>query len=126
MESLARGQLMFALSAAFCVYLLITPALQLWRTRRSTYEDLDPCAMTKVEDIQDRCDALATRHGLSRREHEILRYLSQGYNAPYIASALVISESTVRSHTKNIYHKLGVSSRMELLEMAQKGSISNA
>lgn len=114
-----RGNILSAISTAYFIYLLVTPALQLWRTRRASREDSEIGGQQgdrQNESLVQDCDALAAAYGLSRREHEILDYLSRGYNSPYIAKALVISESTVRSHIKSIYQKTGVSSRMNLLE----------
>jgi LuxR family transcriptional regulator, maltose regulon positive regulatory protein len=48
---------------------------------------------------------------LSERELEVLRLLGTDLDGPGIARQLVIGLSTVRSHTKSIYAKLGVSSR---------------
>jgi LuxR family maltose regulon positive regulatory protein len=48
---------------------------------------------------------------LSARELEVLRLLATDLDGPGIARQLVISLSTIRSHTKAIYAKLGVSSR---------------
>jgi LuxR family maltose regulon positive regulatory protein len=48
---------------------------------------------------------------LSPRELEILRLLASDLDGPGIARHLVVSLNTVRTHTKNIYAKLGVNSR---------------
>jgi LuxR family maltose regulon positive regulatory protein len=48
---------------------------------------------------------------LSARELEVLRLLATDLDGPAIARELVVSVSTIRSHTKAIYGKLGVSSR---------------
>jgi ATP/maltotriose-dependent transcriptional regulator MalT len=48
---------------------------------------------------------------LSDRELEVLRLLTTDLSGPEIAAHLVVSLHTVRTHTKNIYAKLGVSSR---------------
>ena len=50
---------------------------------------------------------------LSKREEEILELLSKGYRYKEIADSLNISFDTVRSHLRNIYEKLHVSSRTE-------------
>lgn len=51
------------------------------------------------------------RHGLTKRELQILRVLATGKSNREIAAALVISDHTVRRHIQNIFAKLGVSSR---------------
>jgi DNA-binding CsgD family transcriptional regulator len=52
---------------------------------------------------------------LTPRESEILSYLARGHSSVYVAKTLMISESTVYTHVRNMYRKLGVSSREELL-----------
>jgi DNA-binding CsgD family transcriptional regulator len=49
--------------------------------------------------------------GLSARELEVLRLVAAGKSNREIASALVISEHTVRRHLQNLFAKIGVSSR---------------
>ena len=48
---------------------------------------------------------------LSGRERDVLRLLASDLDGPAIARELVVSLNTVRTHTKNIYTKLGVNSR---------------
>jgi DNA-binding CsgD family transcriptional regulator len=48
--------------------------------------------------------------GLTPREREILDHLSRGARPKMVARALDLSYETVRTHVKNIYKKLGVSS----------------
>lgn len=50
---------------------------------------------------------------LSKREEEILNLLVKGHRYKEISDALGISFDTVRSHLRNIYEKLHVSSRTE-------------
>ena len=50
---------------------------------------------------------------LSKREQEILNLLAKGYRYKEISDTLGISFDTVRSHLRNIYEKLHVSSRTE-------------
>jgi DNA-binding NarL/FixJ family response regulator len=51
---------------------------------------------------------------LTRREAEVLPLLQQGRSNAQIALALQVGVETVRTHARNIYRKLGVSSRREL------------
>jgi DNA-binding CsgD family transcriptional regulator len=56
----------------------------------------------------------STAHGLTRREAEIVNFAVQGYSMLSIACQLNIAESTVATHLKRVYRKLGVRSRAEL------------
>jgi LuxR family maltose regulon positive regulatory protein len=55
---------------------------------------------------------------LSRRELDVLRLLGSDLGGPEIARALVVSLNTVRTHTKNIYAKLGVTNRRAAVRRA--------
>lgn len=58
---------------------------------------------------------MAQSNQLSSREQEVVKLLLEGKSNKLIASALGISSSTVEFHLKNIYAKVQVSSRMELV-----------
>jgi DNA-binding CsgD family transcriptional regulator len=53
--------------------------------------------------------------GLSQRETEVLFWVMQGKENKAIATQLSVSQSTVRKHLENIYHKLGVQNRTEAI-----------
>jgi len=55
--------------------------------------------------------------GLSTRQWEILGLLLQGQRVPTIASALFLSQSTVRNHLTAIFRKFGVHSQAELIAL---------
>jgi LuxR family transcriptional regulator, maltose regulon positive regulatory protein len=55
---------------------------------------------------------------LSRRELDVLRLLATDLSGPDIAAELVVSLNTVRTHTKNIFGKLGVNSRRAAVRRA--------
>ena len=57
---------------------------------------------------------------LSGRERDVLRLLGTDLNGPEMARELVVSLNTVRTHTKNIYMKLGVNSRRAALRRARE------
>jgi LuxR family maltose regulon positive regulatory protein len=57
---------------------------------------------------------------LSEREIEVLQLLARGMSNPEIAHALFIAVSTVRSHCKSIYAKLGVHKRWDAVQRAQE------
>jgi LuxR family maltose regulon positive regulatory protein len=55
---------------------------------------------------------------LSERELNVLRLLGTDLDGPNIARQLVVSLNTVRTHTKNIYAKLGVNNRRAAVRRA--------
>lgn len=57
---------------------------------------------------------------LTKREVEILEKLSSGLNYNQIAEQLFISAKTARKHIENIYLKLQVHSKLEMVQLAQK------
>ena len=57
---------------------------------------------------------------LSERELEVLRLLGGDLGGPEIARQLSVSLNTVRTHTKNIYAKLGVTSRRAAVRQARE------
>ena len=60
---------------------------------------------------------LARHYKLTPKETEILELLAKGRNGAYIRDKLGISEHTVKFHLRNIYGKLGVKNRQELLRL---------
>lgn len=63
---------------------------------------------------------LAKQYGLTNREAEILIYLARGRTNTYIAEELVIAPTTVRGHIRNIYSKLNVHKRQELIDLFEQ------
>ncbi|EAR24752.1 putative LuxR-family transcriptional regulator [marine actinobacterium PHSC20C1] len=57
---------------------------------------------------------------LSDRERAIARELVRGSSSAQIAESLYISVNTVKSHLKNIYRKLGVTSRAEAIHKSRE------
>lgn len=55
---------------------------------------------------------------LTRREREVARLAAEGYSAKEMAERLFIGERTVETHLANVYAKLGVASKVELIRMA--------
>jgi DNA-binding NarL/FixJ family response regulator len=61
---------------------------------------------------------------LTAREAEVLELLQDGATNAQIAHQLSIGIETVRTHARNIYRKLGISSRRELPRLARRDSIA--
>ena len=57
---------------------------------------------------------------LTEREHEVLHLVANAMTNKQVASALYISEQTVKNHLKNIMHKLHARNRVELTLHAKR------
>ncbi|MGH9226916.1 MAG: response regulator transcription factor [Acidimicrobiales bacterium] len=57
---------------------------------------------------------------LSERELGVLRLLRTELSGPDIARELTVSLNTLRTHTKNVYTKLGVNSRRAAVLRAEE------
>lgn len=62
---------------------------------------------------------------LSQREKEIFEVLLKGVSYKEIANQHFISVNTVKTHTKNIYSKLGIKNRIELLTVFRESLLQN-
>lgn len=71
--------------------------------------------------LSERCDALAAEHALTAREREIVELLAVGRSRPYIAENLCLSENTVKWYCRQIYQKLDIHSKQELLTLIGMG-----
>ena len=60
---------------------------------------------------------------LSEREHGVLTGIVDGLSDKQIAARLELAVTTVRTHVRNIYRKLQVNSRGELISKAAKGQL---
>jgi two-component system nitrate/nitrite response regulator NarL len=60
---------------------------------------------------------------LSPRERDVLRGLVEGKRGGQIAEELMISTDTVRTHTRNIFAKLDVHSRLEAVRVARAAGL---
>ena len=85
-----------------------------WRVRRLL------AAVNKTEDSTPVKQGLI--EPLSERELDVLRLLGTDLDGPGIAHELVVSLSTVRTHTRNIYAKLGVNNLRAAVRTAQSST----
>ena len=78
--------------------------------------------MSRTAPSAESTDSAPALASLTRREREVLALLSQGYRQSEIASALVISPTTVATHIQRVLKKLGVHDRAQAVALALHGS----
>lgn len=66
------------------------------------------------------CRSLADEFGLTPRETEVLEQLAQGRDLAFMEEKFVISRNTVKMHVRNIYAKLGVHSKQEVIDLVEQ------
>lgn len=79
----------------------------------------EPGALTVLDEeerAQRACARVAQRFGLTRREEEVLVLMMRGYTLARIGEELYVAESTMKTHSRHIYRKVGVGNRNELQE----------
>jgi DNA-binding CsgD family transcriptional regulator len=59
-------------------------------------------------------------YGLSAREIQVLRLVLEGKTYAEVSDLLYISKKTVDSHIQNIYGKVGVRNKLELIQKLYK------
>lgn len=82
--------------------------------------NLEAPVLPKRDSWDERCAQVAEKYGLSPRQAEVLGLLSKGRNTVYIQEKLVISHYTAKAHIYNIYQKIGIHSRQELLNLIEQ------
>ncbi|RGW74953.1 LuxR family transcriptional regulator [Holdemanella biformis] len=80
-------------------------------------KEVERLTTKRIDDIDEDeykrfLECLAT---LTRKEKEILNLYVKGYSSKDILETLNITDNTLKYHNRNIYSKLGVKSRKQLL-----------
>jgi len=62
-------------------------------------------------------EAWGQAYGLSQREQEVVLLLVEGNTVKRMGDLLFVAPSTVQSHMKSIYRKMGVHTRQEVIDL---------
>ncbi len=81
--------------------------------------------LTRVKVIEPsteitRDEAKLKKLGITKREYEVLGLIAQGLSNKEIADKLFVSNSTVKTHTSNLFLKLDASRRTQALQRAKE------
>ena len=78
---------------------------------------------SRQSEEESELERISSQFGLTNREKEILKLMIKGKRNKDIEEELFISKSTVKNHIHNIYEKMNVKSRLELLNLIQKSNL---
>ena len=126
-ENLPKNTIQNALKSGVDSYLLddcdkpeIIEAINVTAGDKQFYcgQVIDILAEAKNKETQS-CEGV----GLSRREIEIIKLISDGLTNKEIADLLFLSTHTVNTHRKNIMHKLGIKNTAGIVIYAVKENI---
>ena len=92
-------------------------------TDAAKLEKRDHARSSDAPNYQDRLSkqaALVRQHyRLSARETEVMELIARGNTVARIAEQLVVSENTIRTHSKRIYAKLDIHKKQELVDLLE-------
>jgi DNA-binding NarL/FixJ family response regulator len=95
---------------------------------RRVFEELGAAPDLAALDAPDqpggtRAVSAPVKHGLSKRELEVLRLLASGKTNKAIAKDLYVSERTIHRHVSNIFGKIGVGTRAAATAFAYENAL---
>lgn len=81
-------------------------------------EDFSPLFLSSLDsgEAVDVVEKIAIESKLTKREAEAMSLIYEGCSNPEIAERMSISVNTVKKHLQSVYIKVGVSTRMELVQ----------
>jgi len=99
----------------FSMIILFATVFIIWFQIRRRYWQQQP-----LMNIQENLTPLLKQKKITQREKEILVLVLQGKDNREIEKELFVSYKTVKSHLYNIYQKMGVKNRLQLMNVVQE------
>ena len=116
--------LTLAISAVIMVFICLYVAFdagkesaKAWGITRESDKTNAPMQTNESEPIEECCARLARRFGLTRREEEVMALLARDVPYSQVETELSIANSTLKTHVRHVYAKLGVTDKRELVEL---------
>lgn len=116
----------FILLINVCTFILITSEdfdvlFKAGRTdTRAFASEAEDAAGDEKRRLSNRLDMIAEQHFLTEREREVMELAYMKMTNPEIADKLCISKYTVKNHMHNIFEKLDISTRSDLVLLVDK------
>lgn len=88
-------------------------------------EDLAETPRAAQDSLSLKLSALKKHHFLTDRELEVVALIAQGRSKTAIGKKLFLSENTVKTYVKNVYTKLDIHTKQELLDCIEEQKIDN-
>jgi DNA-binding CsgD family transcriptional regulator len=105
----------FSMELSFVVVALLFTGLGVWAGLRLTRRKI---VLINPDFQLD--EAELERRGISKREYEVLELMAGGLSNQEIADKLFVSLNTVKTHSSNLFTKLGVKRRTEAIRRAKE------
>lgn len=99
------------------IVLILLPVLNNQLTKLFRSHMFLVALVKKLENKEDTPVMVKQMEHLTEKEKEVVELLLKGYTYKGIAEQLFISENTMKFHIKNIYQKLNINSKMELIKL---------
>ncbi|MDO4502383.1 MAG: helix-turn-helix transcriptional regulator [Coriobacteriia bacterium] len=100
------------------IELILSPQAPQPRKRESA-GDATGRPVESADPTSARCKAVAAHYGLSAREADVMELMVRGMTVKQISQELLVSENTVRTHSKRLYTKLDVHKKTELRDLVE-------
>jgi DNA-binding NarL/FixJ family response regulator len=111
----------YAYLFGFLIEIMILSIAMVFRVKEYLFTNLKKDVVGEVKkqvvEIVEK-KTIVEQEVLSKREIEILTAFAKGFTYQDISDAMFISPHTVRTHLKNIYQKLEISSKAEAVKVA--------
>ena len=112
-----------ALAAFFCALVPMSESVKSTIVRMLDAKPSDSTRCHRndliVERLEASCQKLASQHGLTKRESEVLVLLARRWTLRLVSESLCLSINTVKTHVRHIYTKMGIHSQQELIDIVE-------
>lgn len=108
-----EGWILLALNVLACYFTCVNDF-------HESYKSTDKEKVIETDILVRTIDEIAEAHKLTNREREIVPLVYMGASNAQVAEQLFVSLNTVKTHMKNIFEKLDVASRMELVYLINR------